>query len=357
MQRETIMKRINKKLKTMPYYIQEYCNSKLSYPYSICTIDAYLNDFQIFLKWMINEKLTFGSEMRKIKLDELNSLKKRDVENYLSYRRLGLMSKELPDKQTSQTTVIRNHAALRSLFKYLSEETENEYGDIYLEKNVMRKVKLKKVRDTLNYRAAKLKGRLLLENDPHELLNLVEKKYESHTTSDVMRWKFLYNKKRDLAILALFLATGIRKSELIDTNVEDLVIEDKVTISVYRKEGKFDVVGVAPFAKRYLIEYLAQREKVGHLLEGKEPLFVTKYSNQIKRISDASVDSVVTKYTAAFNVRATSHDLRHSFATNLYRVSRSSGVVATQLGHNSTMTTDLYVHLVDEEIQEQLEKL
>ena len=67
MQRETIMKRINKKLKTMPYYIQEYCNSKLSYPYSICTIDAYLNDFQIFLKWMINEKLTFGSEMREIK--------------------------------------------------------------------------------------------------------------------------------------------------------------------------------------------------------------------------------------------------------------------------------------------------
>lgn len=39
----------------------------------------------------------------------------------------------------------------------------------------MRKVKLKKVRDTLNYRASKLKGRLLLENDPHELLNFVEK--------------------------------------------------------------------------------------------------------------------------------------------------------------------------------------
>ncbi|CAM3183691.1 hypothetical protein LAHI110946_09680 [Lactococcus hircilactis] len=67
-------------MKKMPYYVREYCISRLSYPYSICTIDAYLCDFQNFFEWMVFKGyLSSAKKVEDVSLNELNKLKKTNV--------------------------------------------------------------------------------------------------------------------------------------------------------------------------------------------------------------------------------------------------------------------------------------
>ena len=120
-----------------------------------------------------------------------------------------------------------------------------------------------------------------------------------------------------------------------------------------RKEGKKDVVPIAHFSHKYITDYYEARSSLNTDVEA---LFITDYNQTIRKISNASINKLVAKYSEAYKVRVTPHT-RHTFATRLYNVSHSQVLVSNQLGHSSTKPTELYTHIVSAEAKDALNKL
>ena len=188
--------------------------------------------------------------------------------------------------------------------------------------------------------------------DEEHFLEFVEHDYEK-SISNRARTSFKKNKVRDLAILSLFLSSGIRCAELVGINLNDLNLETG-KVRVMRKEGKKDVVPIAHFSHKYITDYFESRSSLNTDVEA---LFITDYNQTIRKISNASINKLVAKYSGAYKVRVTPHTLRHTFATRLYNVSHSQVLVSNQLGHSSTKPTELYTHIVSAEAKDALRKL
>ena len=297
-----------------------------------------------------------ASKMANISLETLEKLTKHDLENYILYLR------ERPKLNTysttygvSQTTINRTLSALSSLYKYLTEEVEDENGEPYFYRNVMKKVATQKKKETLASRAENIKNKLFLGDETQGFLDFIDTEYEI-SLSNRAKSSFIKNKERDLAIIALILASGIRLSETVNIDLNDLNLKTMV-VEVTRKGGKRDSVNIAGFAKPYLTAYLDIREKRYQAGKRDVALFLTLYKEQANRIDNSSVEKMVAKYSKVFKVRVTPHKLRHTLATRLYAETNSQVLVSHQLGHASTQVTDLYTHIVDEEQKDALDKL
>lgn len=113
--------------------------------------------------------------------------------------------------------------------------------------------------------------------------------------------------------------------DLRDLNLKMMVID------VTRKGGKHDSVNVAAFAKPYLEQYLAIRDKRYKTEKTDTALFLTLYRGVPNRIDASSVEKMVAKYSEDFKVRVTPHKLRHTLATRLYDATKSQVLVSHQL--------------------------
>ncbi|MFC4652456.1 tyrosine recombinase XerS [Lactococcus nasutitermitis] len=336
------------KIKTqLPWFVGEYYESKLIASYSTATLYDYLLEFRRFFAWLIERKISQASCIQKISLKDLEVLPKKSVEAFLIELREVLNTESTTNHENS---LHRSLAALKALYRYLTEESEDENGNPYFERNVMSRIHLRKKEETLSYRASQLSGKLFLGNETQAFLNFIDNDYEKSLTNKQAQKCFVRNKSRDLAIVALFLASGIRNAELVALDRKDLNIET-MKVHVWRKEGKADSVRIAKFAKPYLENYIKIREV------NEEALFLTHYQHQFLRISSASINHLVSKYSQAFKVRVTPHMLRHTLATRLYELTGSQVLVSQQLGHASTQVTDLYTHIVDSSYRDALDSL
>ncbi|MDX5039147.1 site-specific integrase, partial [Streptococcus suis] len=109
----------------------------------------------------------------------LEHLTKKDMEAFILYlRERPLLNANTTQNGVSQTTINRTLSALSSLFKYLTEEVENEQGEPYFYRNVMKKVSTKKKKETLAARAENIKQKLFLGDETMEFLNYVDKEYQ-----------------------------------------------------------------------------------------------------------------------------------------------------------------------------------
>ncbi len=144
--------------------------------------------------------------------------------------------------------------------------------------------------------------------------------------------------KRDYAMLALFLGTGIRVSECVGLNVSDVNFEENAFL-VTRKGGNQVVLYFPPEVASALAEYLEERKEV-ETLPGHEDAFFL--SLQRRRITQRAVEKLVKKYAAIaapLKPRISPHKLRSTFATNLYHETGDIYLVADVLGHSSVDTT------------------
>jgi integrase/recombinase XerD len=207
---------------------------------------------------------------------------------------------------------------------------------------------LKKLVDSGRYQATSLRPKMLLGDETQLFLQFVDGVYETSLLNQQARQQFYRHKTRDLAILALFLASGIKTSELIRLNLGDVLFLESITLKVIRRSGQYDNVLVANFASIYLHAFIIERGQ--YLISESAPLFVTFSLNTYHRISDSTIYNLVGKYTATFKVRISPKVLRHTFATRLYEVSKSIGLVATQLGYSSTLSAELYVQYENTEL-------
>ncbi len=356
MRRELLLEKIEDLKTLMPWYVLDYYQSKLSVPYSFTTLYEYLKEYRRFFEWLIESGISNAETLKEIPLETLENLSKKDMESFVLYlRERPLLNANTTKTGVSQTTVNRTLSALSSLYKYLTEEVENDQGEPYFYRNVMKKVSTKKKKETLSARAENIKQKLFLGDETMEFLDYVDNEYSSKLSKRALS-SFLKNKERDLAIIALLLASGVRLSEAVNLDLRDVNL-NMMIIEVTRKGGKRDAVNIAGFAKPYLENYMAIRQQRYKAEKTDVAFFLSEYRGIPNRMDGSSIEKMVAKYSAGFKIRVTPHKLRHTLATRLYDATKSQVLVSHQLGHASTQVTDLYTHIVNDEQKNALDKL
>ena len=346
-------KKYESMLDIMPPYVTEYVRRKESEFLSPSTLFNYLKDLEHFFNWLIVEGYSNAETIQDIKMDVLEHLPLEDAMYYfdaLSNEDIEVSKGET--KTRKRSSVNRKKSALRSLFKFLTTQTENKEtrdgkkkGEPYFYRNVMQKIPVNKVKESLGERARKIADSIFIENDDIYFLEYMKYEYEKGLSKVQLRY-FLRDKERDYAILSLFLGSGIRLNELANLRIRDINFR-KETIRVIRKGDKTDTVQVVPDSLIDLRDYLSIRnERYGASNADHEFVFVGKYHGTTTPLSVRTIQDLVKKYTKAFNdnVAMSPHKLRHTYATNLLETSNDITLVMEQLGHTSTTTTMLYVH-------------
>lgn len=156
---------------------------------------------------------------------------------------------------------------------------------------------------------------------------------------------------RDKAMLEIIYATGIRVSEMISLNIQDVEL-DLGYIKCLGKGSKERIIPLGSVAARYIREYLS-RSRV-KLTKGKtehQALFVNV---QGKRLTRQGFWKIIKKYAREGRIdkHITPHTLRHSFATHLLENGADLRAVQEMLGHADISTTQIYTHLTKLRLKE-----
>ncbi|WP_361920421.1 hypothetical protein [Streptomyces sp. NPDC046876] len=130
------------------------------------------------------------------------------MEMYLEYlQEEPILHENQAVKKRGEAVVSLSVNALKSLFNYLTKETEDEDGESYFYRNVMSKIVLHTKKETASRRAQKISSVILNEHEINDFLQFIDQEYEITLTSGLARQRFNRDKERDLAILSLFLGS------------------------------------------------------------------------------------------------------------------------------------------------------
>jgi len=175
----------------------------------------------------------------------------------------------------------------------------------------------------------------------------LERLLNSPDTSDIIGL-------RDRAILETLFSTGLRVSELVGLNRDQIDLERK-EFGVIGKGNKPRVVFLSDAAAEWIGRYLESREDYF------KPLFIrfgaktdpTKDGEKV-RLTARTIERIVAKYARRcfLPVKTSPHTLRHSFATDLLIGGADIRSVQEMLGHESIRTTQVYTHVTDRQLRE-----
>ncbi|MDE3282386.1 MULTISPECIES: tyrosine recombinase XerS [Lacticaseibacillus] len=338
-------KLIHAMLPSLPDYIQDYYHSQKAIPIADSTLYQYLHFYQEFLDWLIASGVTSASSPQSVPLETLEHLSLRDAQAFMAYL-LERPSKTHPNKRMTRRSVALRLVGIKALYRFLTEESEpHEDGEPYFYRNVWNKVKLKTHAETTAYRNHKLQEMLFVDGEDAKFLHWLDQVY-AHQLPSKQRAYFEAAKHRNLAIIALLFGSGVRVSELVNMNLEDLNM-DRHTVQVVRKGNFQDRVNFADWIDPYLTAYLQQRAAIIGYQKPTSPLFVTQVGQTVKRIRQNTIEAFFKRYTTAYGRPSTPHKARHTLGTNIYTVTKDVQQVADQLGQTTTSATDLYINLSD----------
>ncbi|MBB6669283.1 tyrosine recombinase XerS [Cohnella nanjingensis] len=354
LQKKKDREELEQRIPRMPWYVEKFVNYKLP-DLSPSSLLEYVRDYEAFFAWLMAEGLTEADKMTDIPLLDLERLHMDSVDNF----RMFLATRK--EQANSRTTISRKLSSLRSLFHYLSQIAEDENFYPLLKRNVMAKVSIKrthKPKDT----AAKLEGKLLQEEEILSFINYIRQDYAHDVaTNKQALYAHELNHTRDACIVSLVLNSGLRVSELVHLNVDDLDLKKKL-LYVYRK-GKNDDTFKTPVYFRHdaiadLESYLQQRETRYRAPKREKALFLALANGKTEgsRMTKRAVQEMVIKYAKRFGKPYLSvHKLRHSFATDYY-LRNDLYKTQEQLGHASPETTQIYAHLTDKTMEEAIDR-
>ncbi|WP_010229576.1 tyrosine-type recombinase/integrase [Gillisia marina] len=149
-----------------------------------------------------------------------------------------------------------------------------------------------------------------------------------------------FKTSRDITIVTMFYATGVRRSELVGLKLQDLDLDNGL-IKVLGKRNKERYIPLLPELIRHLNKYLGFRKAV--VTEGRAELFLTEKGD---KIYETLVYRIINNYfsEASNKVKKSPHILRHSFATHLLSHGANLNSVKELLGHSSLASTQVYTH-------------
>jgi len=165
---------------------------------------------------------------------------------------------------------------------------------------------------------------------------------------------------RDRAIMELFFSSGMRVSELVSLDTDQLsFLSDKsrtrtYELSIVGKGSHVRTIFISPRAAEWLRTYLASRKDVF------DPLFINLRSRkeEAKRLTPRSIQSMITRSAmlAGLSKKVTPHTLRHSYATDLLAHGADLRSVQELLGHKNVATTQIYTHVTNKRLRDIHEK-
>jgi site-specific recombinase XerD len=165
---------------------------------------------------------------------------------------------------------------------------------------------------------------------------------------------------RDRAIIELLFSSGMRVSELVSLNVDQVsFLNDKdlkktYELSIVGKGKHVRTIFISPRAAKWLRLSLASRRDVH------KPLFINMRSKDkdSKRLSSRYIQSMVSRYAmlAGLSKKVTPHTLRHTYATDLLAHGADLRSVQELLGHKNVATTQIYTHVTNKQLRDIHEK-
>ena len=289
----------------------------------------YAYDLRIFFNFLATEILEFeGKKVKDITLEDLNKLTATHLEIYLDYLNIykGKDGKTYTNNEKAKS---RKLCSIRSFLKYYYKKEK-------IKENVSEKIDLPKLHD---------KEIIRLEVD--EVVKLINQAENPNLLTKMQQQFNKHTRLRDVAMLSLFLGTGIRISECVGINIDD--IDFSVNgFKVTRKGGNQVVLYFSDEVANHLREYMEERANKPNIDIEEKALFL---SIQNKRMSVRAVEKLVKKYSSVITPlkKITPHKLRSTYGTNLYRETNDIYVVADVLGHKDVNTTKKHYAAISED--------
>ena len=321
--------RLREILKTMPPFAKDYFRA-IEPKSSAKTRISYAYDIRIFFHFLMENNPVYKNyTVDQFTVKDLERIEPVDIEEYQEYLKVYKGSE---DKQITNTEkgLARKMSALRSFYAYFFKHQ-------VIEKNPTVLVDMPKLHD-----------KAIIRLDTDEVASLLE--YVEHGGDDLTGQRKVYfekTKNRDLAILTLLLGTGIRVSECVGLDIQDVDFKNN-GVKVTRKGGNEMVVYFGEEVENALKMYLYTTRKSTAPLPGHEnALFL---STQRKRIGVQAVENMVKKYARQItpNKKITPHKLRSTYGTALYKETGDIYLVADVLGHKDVNTTKKHYAAIDE---------
>ncbi|HEY8389441.1 MAG TPA: tyrosine-type recombinase/integrase [Clostridia bacterium] len=295
---------------------------------SVLTRLNYAYDLKVFLDYL--SKNLLYKDVKSIDLEDLKKITQTDLEKYLAF--LTFYKDENGKTHTNKEySRARRLASIRTMFKYFFNKGK-------LESNTAAKVDFPKIHE-----------KEIIRLDVNEVADILDQSETGAGLSDHQKFYHSKTKVRDNAILTLFLGTGIRISELVGLNIEDVDFNSNA-FTVVRKGGNSTILYFSDEVANALRRYLDERLTYPDVPKEEKALFL---SMQNRRISTKAVENLVTKYARIVSPlkKITPHKLRSTFGTELYRATGDIYVVADVLGHRDVNTTKKHYAALDVEIR------
>ena len=262
------------------------------------TKESYYNDLNIYKDYLSKNYIT-----------NVLSITDQDIKNFLKLR----------DKE-STSTIAHNLTVIKSFHQYL-------YKQNITKKDISEFIDRPKMKKSI--------PRVLSEEDVDKLLDI-----KLETVYDY----------RNKAMLELMYATGLRVSELINLELNDIDLLEGIVI-ILGKGSKERVVPIGDYAIKYLKMYLEHRNE---LIKGENPtkLFLNNHGKPITRQGFFKILKKLLK-EKGLNEEVSPHTLRHSFATHLVNRGADLRSIQEMLGHSDISTTKIYTEVSDELIKKE----
>ena len=271
--------------------------------YSTHTIIAYKKDLTLFLYFLQKYK------EKKINYKDIENIKSIDITSFLSFRR---------GQGLSNNSLSRNLSSVRSFLEYLKKHK-------IIKKNIVNLIELPKK----------------IKSIPRPIsIKQAKETIEIKPSKKIKPWVAA----RDTAILNLLYGCGLRISEALELNIEDMVSGS--TLLVKGKGLKYRKIPLLSRVKEKIKKYI---KLCPTKLKNGDPLFIGERKKRLNpRIIQLRIKEIREKYQLSSNV--TPHSLRHSFATHLLSAGGDLRSIQELLGHSSLSTTQKYTDVADKEL-------
>ncbi len=289
---------------------------------------AYAYDIGCFFDYIHENNPVYAKmEITQFPLAMLDEITPMDIEEYLSY--LKYYEKDGEEHTNEERGIKRKLASLRTFYRYF-------YKNELIQTDPAVKVDMPKIHEkNITRLDIDEVAKLLDEVESGESLTKRQKQYHEKT------------KTRDLAMMTLLLGTGIRVSECVGLDIDDVDFKNN-GIKIHRKGGAEVIVYFGEEVRNALLEYMVERQKITAEDGSINALFL---SLQNKRISVRSVENLVKKYAKLVTSlkHITPHKLRSTYGTSLYRETGDIYLVADVLGHKDVNTTRKHYAALDDD--------